>query len=206
MTTGTDYTVLYIVLALVVLGAIIAGILFAIKKKQNAFVLDHSQKIPKIIKLNNSTQFYSLPATINLQKDCNSKREYDRFDPYDYLTTQIANNREYYYDIITKVSKNQKLNSTYCAEFSRILQGELDTEKVYYNKYSFFREAEQRLCNAKKLNPVTDACVRITKSYYSAKGRNAYRAHEEQFNKSPYHEHGTLQGFFLNELKYVRHN
>ena len=30
--------------------------------------------------------------------------------------------------------------------------------------------------------------------------------YEEQFNKSPYHEHGTLQGFFLNELKYVRHS
>lgn len=175
--TGTNYTLLYIVLAIIVLGAIIAGVFLVIKKKRESFVLDHSQKIPKIIKLNNSAQFYSIPATINLQKDCNSKREYDRFDPYDYLTTLIANNREYYFDIITKVSKNQKLYNTYCVKFSQILQEEIDTEKEYYRKYSFFREAEQRLCNTKKLTPVIDVCVRITKSYYSAKGRNAYKAH-----------------------------
>ena len=150
-----------------------------LQKKRKGVVLQLSKKIPRIQSLNQNYRFFDLPGNLPLHKYCNSKREYERAVLKEYLEEQISDNREYYFDLITKSNKNQKDHKRYLSSFEAIMKNDSLEDKQNYDKYSFFRETEAKICDSLMLRPVADLCVRITKSYVSPRGRNAYRSTEE---------------------------
>ena len=150
-----------------------------VQKKRKDLVLQLSNKLPKIQSLNQRYHFFTIPASLPLQKDCNSKRDFEQSDLKEYLAEQISENREYYYDLITKSNKNRKDYACYIASFDAIMKNDSSVDKQNYDKYSFFKDSEKQLCDSLMLRPVSDLCIRITKSYVSPKGRNTYSSTEE---------------------------
>lgn len=144
-----------------------------IKKERIDFVLQNSIKIKKVERLNHIYSFYAIPLYDTIDRECNSKREYERFDLQDYFLEYIREHREYYHSFIEKVEHNKASYEQYKEEYTTLINDDSADEQKLYNDYVFFKEIENQLCNEKKKNPTIDPSIIVRKSYTSP-GRRSY--------------------------------
>lgn len=164
------------------IGIVIACVFFVVavfllnraEKKHEALVQQDSKKLPLIHELNTKYRFYSILPIVQLHKVCKSKHEFDRANLKDFLVSQISDNREYFFDLITKANINKNDYQNYKSEFSAIVNSLPDDKN--YSTHSYFRPVEERLIAKEKQNPIVDPTIRVTKIYTSPMGRNSYHS------------------------------
>lgn len=149
-----------------------------IRKKRKQLVFEKSETIHKLKILNEKYHFYDIEQQATIERKCNSKKEFDRFDLTAFFHQHVFQQHNYYRLLIEEVEHNRECNKLYMEEYENILINKTSVDSDLYNEYKFFQKIEQRLCVEIMLNPVLDPEIIVKKSYSSPQGRNYYEDKE----------------------------
>ena len=164
------------VLSTLVLAGIIVGFLLEQKDKHRQIVVNNSRKIPLIRQLNSSYNFNPLTSSYRIEKECLSKRDYDRLVLSEFLCSLMIEERQFYEELISYAHDNQREHESYRRRFKDILDEETDAERMLYSKWRFFKKVEAEICQGLMQKPVTRPTVTVEKRYCSPQGRKVYRS------------------------------
>lgn len=179
-----------ILFILFLIGSIVlAGVLFCLPKiidrrkreiaiKRKQFVIENSETIHQLEILNEKYQFHDIKQHAIIERKCNSKKEFERFDLTSFFHQHISDQYNYYQLLMEKVEYNKELNKKYVQEYDTIKLGMSSVESDLYKEYKFFEKVEQCLFVEMMLNPVFDPEITVKKSYTSPQGRNYYEDKE----------------------------
>ncbi|MBP5657646.1 MAG: HNH endonuclease [Clostridia bacterium] len=183
MNQDINYWFLLVIIGLLAICGLIYFAIVFVKKKHRKIVETNSQKVSLVNRLNAKYSFNNILPMYYLEKECSSKREYDRLDYKSYLFTVILADSSHYYQILQKVYENQVDYESYTQQYNSIVSNKSDIDTALYTKWRFFEKVEAKVCEKLVLNPVTELKINIQKSYCSPQGRNSYCS-EYTFNTS----------------------
>lgn len=152
-------------LVLSIIVAIISAAVFAYNKKRNTTISNESPRLKALRQLNSGfsfSPFYSWEYS----KTLDSKQQFDRFDPENYLMGVLYESSDEYERWIDTVEQNEGLYREY-------KEGLADIPESEYEKESW-RKAESKLFEKEKLQLGAPPTVTIEWSYVSPAGRNHY--------------------------------
>ena len=132
--------------------------------------------------INEVFHFYDIDKVLNLEKKCNTKVQYDRFDAHDFLVGIALEQGETLDDFVFKAEYNRLQYDTYIDKMNEIPP----TPKAIIKKrgkigVQDFHDIEDSLCEEILFKPMINPIVKVKVSYISQKGRNAY-SREEKFS------------------------
>lgn len=163
----------------VVLFCLLVFILVRLIQKRNIqrrynIVLKNSRKIPRVLELNDHFSLYPLASEYTFLKLCDSKAQFERCSFDDCLLGIVKENLLLLKELVDKAAKNREIMQSYEDEYDRLFKTDTEEDIVLYDKYKFFKEIEEELCQQRKLSPVSDLSVVIEIYYSSPQGRNNY--------------------------------
>ena len=170
---------LIIIISIALVIAIIIIIVKQIKRKQTNFVVDTSDKLQKILALNDLYHFFDIPNPLTFTRKCKSKKEFDRLDLTDFLVRCISEYPEYYKQLLDEADENDRSFKEYKEQFMLIIQSNSEEEQQRYDKYWYYQEMEEDICYQRMLSPVLQISAHIDKSYISPQGRSQYYDHAD---------------------------
>ena len=153
---------------------------FEKKKKETAekrrrFVLENSRIVNEVDVLNKNYSFYSIDSHASITRECNSKKEFERFDLDLFFRKLVHEQYDYYQILINEVEKNRALYQEYEQKFDGIVSSESPNGSELYDEYPFFRKIEMEACSQRKQLPVTAPEIVVKKEYISPQGRMHYQ-------------------------------
>ena len=177
--TNQDITCLILIISIVII--IIVGCK-AISKERINVVRRVSTCFEQAKEINEVFHFYDIDKVLCLEKKCNSKTQYDRFDAHDYLVGIALEQRETLEDFVFKAEYNRTQYDTYIDKMNEIPP----TPKEIIKKrgkigVQDFHDIEDSLCKEILFKPRINPIVKVKVSYVSQKGRNTY-SREEKFS------------------------
>lgn len=148
-----------------------------INKKRRDYVLETSERIKVLNKINEGTLYrrvYNLVQDI----ECSSKRKFDQFDYLEEAKRYILANIE----LIKKFKADIQYNTEELERYKQKLSacGSQATQAIcspwYIKKLVSYRAIESELFEKLVLlNPVTNFCLVVSARYASPQGRNSYK-------------------------------
>ena len=131
--------------------------------------------------INEVFHFYDIDKVLYLEKKCNTKTQYDRFDAHDYLVGIALEQRESLEDFVFKAEYNRTQYDTYIDKMNEIPP---TAKSIIKNRGKIgiqaFHDIEDSLCEEILYRPVIKPVVKLKVSYVSQKGRKSY-SREEKF-------------------------
>lgn len=141
------------------------------------FVYSNSTKIHALKLLNKNTTFITLQKKYHKYHICNSKREFDNLDFYDFLLNLIITNEKFTREQIEYVLYNISEWQKYSVKTKNIPSTDASTItskcSIPYKVFILFENVIYK-CLIKK-HPTTNFCIHIQVSYTSPQGRNHYQ-------------------------------
>lgn len=126
-----------------------------------------SLNFKKVEEINSKYSFEAIERILFHNVILNSKREFDRFCPEDYLCSLVEESREYYDDWYNKGIRNKSLYRRYVREIEQL--------STTFPDRPSWQEVELRMVKKKMLRPpVDETIVTLSYSYTSPAGRNHY--------------------------------
>lgn len=181
-TGGDSISILVILVALILIIGIATIITFVvyekIKKKQHDFVVETSNKLKRILSINDTYKFYDI-FPLRFKRSCSSKKEFDRLDLRDFFIECLREKPDYYDKLIELVNINNELYTDYLDEFMLIMNDSSEEDEQLYNEYSYYKKLEEVICDEKMLHPTISLTAHVKKSYVSPQGRNKYYDDDE---------------------------
>ncbi|MBQ3040073.1 MAG: HNH endonuclease [Clostridia bacterium] len=173
------------IVALSVSGVILVTfcIIVIINYKKCKLVLKNSERIKKLLELNQTINFRRIQSRYNNQQECNSKRQLDHLSLDDYLIGLIASNESFYRNIVEAISYNRNTYYDYIrqAESIKTTATEEFCKELGFSLKRFLKY-ENRIFKWKKLRkPQFNVTVHCKVTYTSPQGRNHYWK-EESYN------------------------
>lgn len=173
----TGYLLLAAFLLLCV-GAGVYGIYWYYTKKQWDTVIANSRYYHNIQRLNKATDYYDPignNGTVNHVLAVSSKAKFDKTTPKDALYDYIEKHLDVVEILLERVASNRQRYNTYIKAFTSF-QSEIsyeDCEKLRI-KYEKFREIEDKLVIASRLEIIRELQICSAVEYTSPQGRNHY--------------------------------
>ena len=154
----------------------LVAIIMALNDKYNKFVIKNSERIQKLMKLNNVISFNTIDKKkYSFHQTCNSKRQLDKFCLYEYFIALIKSNLDYFTNIYEPLNQNHKNYQDYINKCSKI-KTEATEEKCKQLKTSLkkFITREDKLFKKNQISPTLNLNIEIKATYTSPAGRNSY--------------------------------
>lgn len=181
MTQNTVNTILilsafFFIILIVIIGSKV------IHKEKIKVVRRISTCFEQAKEINEVFHFYNIDKVLYLEKKCNNKTQYDRFDAHDYLVGIALEQRETLEDYVFKAEYNRTQYDTYIDKMNEIpptptaiikKRGRIGIQE--------FHDIEDSLCEEILYKPVIKPVVKLKVSYVSKKGRKSY-SREEKFS------------------------
>lgn len=181
-TLAIEY-ILFILILVIGIASIITVVVYKrIKVKHYNFVVETSNKLKKILSINDSYKFYSI-YPLHFSRSCKSKKEYDCLELKDILVTCLGEKPDTYEELIKMANNNDRLYTDYLDEFMTIMNHNSEEDERLYNNYPFYQELEKFICDQNMLHPATTLVAEVEKSYTSPQGRNSY-CYDADFNQN----------------------
>lgn len=144
------------------------------EEKQNLncrieYVAQYSDSVKRVERLNRRTGFKQVQEKVEYVHSCSSLKEYEQLGVYKVLSEYAYNNRERIYELEAAVKYNQENMPKYNEAYGKIVE---NAEKE--NLGDSFYEIEMKMIESRKLSPITDFEVVLTKAYISPKGKKNY--------------------------------
>ena len=172
MPDGFIVIAICIAFIITLLGAIIFGICYAFNNKIDQLVLNNSEKIAILQKLNAKTKFHSIKSNFIEKKHYDNKSNFNKIAPEYVMSHAIKNNIGYYTDFCQKVKENRQEYIEYIANVRKI-KFDITREKCEELGISFenFLKRESKLFEKTILKPTCDCFFTIIMTYSSPKGK-----------------------------------
>lgn len=169
-----------IVISIVIAIIVIVSICIYFHNKYKSFVLQNSEQLQKVKKLNQNTFFHkSVEEKYFFTEALNSKRKLDNTSIYDFFIALIENRYDGFKSIIEQIKDNIRLNNDYLQKYNSIKS--TTTEDFCRNLKTCFKKFlryEKSLFGQLMLCPILDTEITIELTYTSPQGRNFYRKGE----------------------------
>lgn len=168
-------TAIFILLLLIALTPI--GISKAIDNRNRKIVQENSQRIARLIALNNATEYKKIKNIYSFRKDCTSKRQLERMNVDDYLISLIQSDESFFQRIIDNVIDNRNRYEQYKAAVKLIKTTATEEFcKPLKISLSTFLEFEEKAFNKimNSLDPQTDVTIHCEIRYTTPAARNVY--------------------------------
>ena len=151
-----------------------------IYNKNKTKVLNNSERIKKLMELNNTIIFFSIDSKYSNCHSCRSKRQLENFSIKDYMISLIISNEEFYVGLLKKIASNRKKYAEYL-EKVRSIKTTCTEESCKKIKLSLkkFLKYEKELFEKNILTPKIDTIIYCEAYYTSPKGRNYYNIYRE---------------------------
>lgn len=166
------------IIAVIILGVILICTLvfILVNNKRKKLVLANSERIKKLIELNNKTYFKKLKLEYVNHHKCNSKRQLENFNIDEFFKNLIDENEGFYNNLIQSLDYNFNTYDMYKKDVTEITS--TATEELCKSikiKLSKFLKYENKLFDKKVLfKPQTDVNIYCRVTYTSPAGRNHY--------------------------------
>lgn len=152
-----------------------------IRNRRIAFI-EHSSKAiawqSKINKKFESLFYANIDQKHAMQRNLNSKKKFDCFNPSKAMFEIIFDNLDSYQDIVSKLESNRKAYSSYLKACDYIFENSPVPDNLHpmlFGTEKTYIKWEQRVFDEKMLSPTIDFAITLAWQYTSPKGRNSYR-------------------------------
>lgn len=152
-------------------------ILLIIPRRNRAIVLKNSERLKKLVELNEQTEYRKyLNSDFYEIHTCKSKGQYDRFNLQNFAIECINLNRFHYEKLIREVEISKELFSKYDSIAKNIIStiSEEECKRLKITKKVFLKY-EEKLFREHYNAPLQDINVHFMSRYTSPKGRNSYK-------------------------------
>ena len=165
---------IFVVLGIVLI--VIITVLCCIHIKNKKLVLEKSERLQSLLKLNSTIQFRVIKPRYFFHHTCHSKRQIDYFSLDEYLISLMDSHESSLCYIIDSITFNYREYNNYISKTNSIestaTEDLCQTLGISYEK---FIKLEQRLFKRTLLpQPRLDVAVKCQATYTSPKGRNHY--------------------------------
>ena len=162
----------YLLLALILIGAVLILLIFVREKAMNKKVISSSKKISELLKLNQTIAFHDLETSFSVVKHYDNKSNYNKIEPAFLMTAELKNNLEYYSQYSNCVNENKKKLLQYESQVQTILATDFPIDYAGLKlKESAYKRRENKLFSKNLIQPVTDCTFAVTMTYSSPKGK-----------------------------------
>ncbi len=164
-----------VVVLILTLGAIIGGILLAVRRIENQKIEKISSRKKALLEINDRYFFYKLQPKKVFYANVETKAKYDRFSFNEYMMSIIERDRKSFDDWISKAEFNIQNYQRYLQEVDGISTKRIKKEaRIVGVTTERFRDYENILIKNNMLVPETQISAVCKLSYSSPKGRNRY--------------------------------
>lgn len=175
MTNDENILGLALLLVILIVG-IIAIICKVMDDRLKKKVIEHSERVNSLKKLNDSTEFIKIQSKHTNNYICYSKRELEKFSLEMYIISLISEKQKFYKSLIKGVEENRKAYDAYKKQVKEIKSTiTKDFAKAIGVNYSRFVGCEEKLFKEAILSaPTMDVSICCKATYTSPMGRNNY--------------------------------
>lgn len=163
-----------IIISIVILSLIFIFII--VYQKYSKFVIKNSERIQKLLKLNDTISFNVIDKKrYYFYQKCNTKRQLDKLSLYEYFIALIESDFDYFTKIYEPINENHQKYQNYLTKCSNI-KTEATDEKCKQLKTSLkkFITREDKLFKKNQISPTLNINIEVKATYTSPAGRNSY--------------------------------
>jgi len=163
---------LSIVYGPIILGVLIWLICFLIRKFVDPIVLQNSNKIKALEKLNNDSNFYLGQFTFSVTKRYDNKYNYLKVEPEDLFAHTMHQKIVYFTELVNNIKRNGEVKKNYDVQLDMIRNMDvIELSRDCHIPLFLLRSREAKLFKMRILEPPTTVTYYIEMIYRSPKGK-----------------------------------
>lgn len=145
-----------------------------VREEQEKIVAQRSERIKRIVSLNNKYFFYQIQSNRTKQFSCRSLEALKELDLRDAFIEEIPDLFPEIKKLIGEAEYNERKYQEYLIEYNSIIQSSFPDDKTNYFEIGYFKQIETEMAEQLKKNPVVCPCITAQAEYLSVKQHKTY--------------------------------